>query len=558
MDVDETLRALHPWGRYQIVLLIVNCVFGTMTPALHIFSLIYIMDTPIHHCNPYEGYSTSQAIPVSKVHSKEIVEYESCLIYQMDNGGTLTNQTISCPDGNEYILSEGESTVVNELGLVCDKKLMANTAMSVYFCGVLVGAIVSGITSDYFGRRNVFLTATILIGITGIGLIFTTSYYTFVFVWFITAIEEQCVNVPSYVLLMEMFPPEKRTLAGCISNLAWGIGIALLSVYAYFLRDWRHMQIAISAPCFAAVFFWWFVYESPRWMISKGRFTEANIIFQKIAKFNKLEQRKTYINNKHNGEAVREMEDLNGKHEKTKTQMTSLNKLMHCFTRKENRPIETKRKNTFLDILKSPRMRRSTLIAYYIFLVNSLFFVGISLNSSDLFGDKYLNTFLVCLVDVPSGIVSIYLLQRINRRPLLMIFLLLAAVFSISSAFVPLVTKSGTNLYPLILTLACLGKYAIGTSFNCFWLYANEIFPTELRNRAFGTCSFAARIGSIIAPYILYLNNFYAGSALLLFGIFAAVGGILVYFLPETRNKPLPENMEEGEDLHAGRKIIRP
>ncbi|XP_071949866.1 organic cation transporter protein-like [Antedon mediterranea] len=555
MDVDDTLRALHPWGRYQIVLLTINCVFGTMTPALHVFSLIYITDTPVHQCKPYEGYSISDAIPVSKVHSKEIVEYESCLIYQMDNG-TLTNQTISCPDGNEYILSEGESTVVNELGLVCDKKLMASTAMSVYFCGVLVGAIVSGITSDYFGRRNVFLTAIILIGITGIGLIFTTSYYTFVSVWFITAIEEQCITVSSYVLLLEMFPPEKRTLAGCISNLAWGIGVVLLSIYAYFLRDWRHMHVAISAPCFAAVFLWWFVYESPRWLISKGRLTEANIIFKKIAKFNKLEQRETYINN--DGEAVREMEDLSGTPEETKTQMTSLNKLMHYFTRKENLPIEKKRKNIFLDVFKSSRMRRSTLVIYYIFLVNSLFYFGISLNSSDLFGDKYVNTFLVCLVDVPNGIVSIYLMQRFNRRPLIMGFLLLAAVFSISLAFIPQVTKSGTNLYPLILTFACLGKYAIGTSFNSVWLYANEIFPTELRNTGLGTCSFAARIGSIIAPYILYLNNFYGGSALLLFGIFAAVGGILVYFLPETRNKPLPETMKEGEDLHAGREIIRP
>ncbi|XP_071950320.1 organic cation transporter protein-like [Antedon mediterranea] len=557
MDVDETLRALHPWGRYQIVLLIVNCVFGTMIPALHIMSLIYIMDTPEHHCNPYEGYSTSDAIPVSKVHSKEIVEYESCLIYQMDNG-TLTNQTISCPDGNEYILSEGESTVVNELGLVCDKKLMASTAMSVYFCGVLVGAIVSGITSDYFGRRNVFLTATILIGITGIGLIFTTSYYTFVFVWFITAIEEQCVNVPSYVLLMEMFPPEKRTLAGCISNLTWGVGVALLPMYAYLLKDWRYMHVAISVPCFVAVFLWWFIYESPRWLISNGRLTEANIIFQKIANFNQIEQKETYISSEHNPKTLGEMEDLTGTHQETKTQMTSLSKLMHCFTRKGNTPIEKKRKNTFLDILKSPRMRRSTLVTCYIFFVNGLNYVGMSINSSNLSGDKYLNTFLVCLVDVPSGISAIYLLQRINRRPMLMTVLLLAAVFSISSAFMPLVTKSGTNLSPLILAFACLGKYAIGLSFNCVWLYGNEIFPTELRNRAFGTCSFAARIGSIIAPYFLYLNNFYGGSALLLFGISAAVGGILVYFLPETRNKPLPENMEEGEDLHAGREIVRP
>ncbi|XP_071945172.1 organic cation transporter protein-like isoform X1 [Antedon mediterranea] len=546
MDIDEILRSLKPWGRYQILLLLVVCVYGTMVPALHIIAFIFIVDTPTHFCKPYEGFSKSEAIPISKEHSDTIVEYESCLIYEIDNG-TLTNETIGCPNGNEYMLTVGESTVVNEFDLVCDKKLMANTVVSVYFCGVLVGSIVSGLTSDYFGRRNVFLAATFLIGITGIALTFTTSFYSFAAVWFFTAIIEQCINVPSFVLLMEMFPPEKRTAAGCLSNVSWGVAIAFLPLYAYLLRDWRHMQIAISAPCLTAVFLWWFVYESPRWMISKGRLTDANNVFRKIAKFNKLDESNVYI------DAIPKDFNIKTNLEREESNESMSLQKRNDVTGSAKSDVAKERTYTMIDVFRRPRMLRNTLITYCIFMINSLVYYGMALNSSNLYGDKYLNMFLVCLVDLPGGIITVYLLPRYNRRLLLSVFLIAASLFSFISGFTPLTSSDGTNLFPIILTSACLGKCAIVAAFGTGWLYGNEIFPTELRNTGFGTCSFAARIGSIIAPFFLTLNSHYDGGVEILFGVLAAMACLAVYILPETRNRPLPETMEEGENLHAGK-----
>ncbi|XP_071945175.1 organic cation transporter-like protein isoform X2 [Antedon mediterranea] len=501
MDIDEILRSLKPWGRYQILLLLVVCVYGTMVPALHIIAFIFIVDTPTHFCKPYEGFSKSEAIPISKEHSDTIVEYESCLIYEIDNG-TLTNETIGCPNGNEYMLTVGESTVVNEFDLVCDKKLMANTVVSVYFCGVLVGSIVSGLTSDYFGRRNVFLAATFLIGITGIALTFTTSFYSFAAVWFFTAIIEQCINVPSFVLLMEMFPPEKRTAAGCLSNVSWGVAIAFLPLYAYLLRDWRHMQIAISAPCLTAVFLWWFVYESPRWMISKGRLTDANNVFRKIAKFNKLDESNVYI------DAIPKDFNIKTNLEREESNESMSLQKRNDVTGSAKSDVAKERTYTMIDVFRRPRMLRNTLITYCILY---------------------------------------------NRRLLLSVFLIAASLFSFISGFTPLTSSDGTNLFPIILTSACLGKCAIVAAFGTGWLYGNEIFPTELRNTGFGTCSFAARIGSIIAPFFLTLNSHYDGGVEILFGVLAAMACLAVYILPETRNRPLPETMEEGENLHAGK-----
>ena len=64
------------------------------------------------------------------------------------------------------------------------------------------------------------------------------------------------MNLTEFVLIMEMFSPNKRTIAGCINSIAWGVGVTLLAGIAYFLRDWRKMQLAISLPCLIAIPLW--------------------------------------------------------------------------------------------------------------------------------------------------------------------------------------------------------------------------------------------------------------------------------------------------------------
>ena len=71
---------------------------------------------------------------------------------------------------------------------------------------------------------------------------------------------QKAVGLIVFVLIMEIFTPEKRTIAGCLNNVFWGVGMTLLTPFAYFLRNWRHMQIAISVPnLLAAPLLWWYV-----------------------------------------------------------------------------------------------------------------------------------------------------------------------------------------------------------------------------------------------------------------------------------------------------------
>lgn len=58
-----------------------------------------------------------------------------------------------------------------------------------------------------------------------------------------------------------------------------------------------------------------------------------------------------------------------------------------------------------------------------------------------------------------------------------------------------------------------IGKFVVTTAFAIVYAYTAELYPTVLRNTAIGTCSMASRIGTIIAPYFIYLSKYVLTSA---------------------------------------------
>lgn len=61
-----------------------------------------------------------------------------------------------------------------------------------------------------------------------------------------------------------------------------------------------------------------------------------------------------------------------------------------------------------------------------------------------------------------------------------------------------------TDMQWLVVLLAMIGKSAITASFLAVYIFSAEQYPTVIRNVGVGACSTVARIGGIIAPYVLY------------------------------------------------------
>lgn len=91
----------------------------------------------------------------------------------------------------------------------------------------------------------------------------------------------------SYVLLTEIVGVEYRRMVGIVYQMFFSCGLLILPLLAYFITDWRWLQVAITAPQILFLSYFWFVPESPRWLISQKNSSKALEITKAIAKENK-------------------------------------------------------------------------------------------------------------------------------------------------------------------------------------------------------------------------------------------------------------------------------
>lgn len=130
-----------------------------------------------------------------------------------------------------------------------------------------------------------------------------------------------------------------------------------------------------------------------------------------------------------------------------------------------------------------------------------------------------------------------------------------------------------TDLGIVILIMALLGRFFATSAYVIFALFTSELFPTVIRNTAIGASLTMSHVGTFISPYIvdilvryysigqwfsifyeLHKNVFfwifqqgayrwYIPSTI--FGLFSIMSIFFVCFLPETKNKPSYNNIEE-------------
>ncbi|KAL7978253.1 hypothetical protein Chor_014792 [Crotalus horridus] len=104
------------------------------------------------------------------------------------------------------------------------------------------------------------------------------------------------------------------------------------------------------------------------------------------------------------------------------------------------------------------------------------------------------------------------------------------------------------DMQTLRTTVAVFGKGCLGASFNCIYLYTGELYPTVLRQTGMGLSNTMARIGGIVAPAVKMTGEYIPFLPNLIYGAAPIISGIVAAFLPETRNIPLLETIEQVEN----------
>ncbi|GFO13865.1 hypothetical protein PoB_004037000 [Plakobranchus ocellatus] len=179
-------------------------------------------------------------------------------------------------------------------------------------------------------------------------------------------------------------------------------------------------------------------------------------------------------------------------------------------------------------------------------------YYGLSLNVGNLSGNIYLNFFLSGVAELVAYVFCFLFLDIAGRKLLLCLSMFLGGIACLATMFP--VMYGGEDVEWLIVALSLVGKFGITSAFAVIYVYSAELFPTVMRNSAIGLCSFTARIGGILAPYIGDLGKTVDGDLgialpLIIFGSLDIVAGLLVLFLPETRNTVLPDTVEDAKNF---------
>lgn len=66
-----------------------------------------------------------------------------------------------------------------------------------------------------------------------------------------------------------------RTTIPILYQLPFGFGSAVMACLAYFLRDWRQLEFALATLSSLYILYWFWIPESPRWLLATGQTEKA-------------------------------------------------------------------------------------------------------------------------------------------------------------------------------------------------------------------------------------------------------------------------------------------
>jgi len=193
---------------------------------------------------------------------------------------------------------------------------------------------------------------------------------------------------------------------------------------------------------------------------------------------------------------------------------------------------------TVFDLFRLESQRKNFLILCYIWFVSSLIFYFLSLNIKNFTGNIYINGVIICCAEICVVFLVGLLANQpsIGRKGTLWILCLIGLITQFICIFI-------SNKSVLFTSLMMINRTSVSGSFSVVYFVSNEIYPTVLRAKGLGFNSVIARIGGIIAPFILDLIA--VEYNLMFFCLLNILTIILISFLEETNNKALKELPDE-------------
>lgn len=403
--------------------------------------------------------------------------------------------------------------------------------------GCFIGAFFAGTLADRMGRRNVMRIAALLF--LGGALVqgFAHLQPIFVTARIIGGMAVGAASVLSPAYISEVAPANIRGRMTTVQQIMIISGLTAAFVVNYYLAAaagasteklggleawrWMYLMQAIPAAVFLAALF--LIPESPRFLVSKGREGEAEIVLTRLFGAD--------------------------------TAATKLAEIRASFSA-DHRP----QLRDILDPVKGgirPVVWAGLLLAVFQQLVgiNVIFYYGSTLWQLAGFteNDSLLINIVSGVVSIGACLVTVALVDRIGRKPLLLIgsagmaVTLFGLVYAFSQGSLDAAGK--LQLSPELGTIAVVAANLYVIFFNLswgpvMWVMLGEMFPNQIRGSALAVCGFAQWFANYLVAqsFPVMAAKLGLATSYTFYAVCAVISFFLVQkFIHETKGKELEE-----------------
>lgn len=364
--------------------------------------------------------------------------------------------------------------------------------------------------------------------------IFVRNYWLYIFVrLFIGGTAHAAWSILN-VITIEIISVRHRTLVASVFNTGWKFGFGALALMGYFIRDWPTLQMAIALVNLVMLTYFFIIPESPRWLLSGGRFSEAEAIMRKIGKWNRTDRQPEFESEFQErwakvvkAFAVKIIYNEDGSARKI-TFWNTVKEIIHQMR----------------DIMRAKVARRILLLFVWPWFICGLANYGIFLSVKLVSVDKYSLIGITCTLELVLLLLVIYPINKLGRTVCMIITYTSGGLLGMLIMAFP---EDSLWSRPILIIF---GKALCSINFLGIGLLSKEVFPTSVRNATFGILDACSKVGAAIAPFIVDLLSLVdRGLPNLVIGALTISAVIPFLFLPETVNREIPESIEDMNKL---------
>ncbi len=397
-------------------------------------------------------------------------------------------------------------------------------AMGCALLGCAIGAASAGVLSDWLGRKKVLIFSAILFFISAVGTALPRTITTFIIFRIIGGLGVGAASISSPMYIAEIAPARIRGRMVSVNQFAIVTGFLVVYFVNYFIAlqgdttwnlqlGWRWMFGSEAIPAILLLVLLFFIPESPRWLTKQGRSDEALTILSRV-----------------DGTEYAKSELLEIK-DAIAHESGSLKQLL-----------QPGMKIVLVMGIVLAILQQVTGINVFLYFGTEIFKkMGSETNAA------LLQTVIVGAVNMTFTIIAIWTVDRLGRRPLMMIG---SAGMGLSLLAMGLAAYfQRTELWVLLFILSYIACFALSVG-PVTWVILSEIFPTRIRGRAMAIATVCLWIANYIVSQTFpmmdenqwLLARFHHAFPFWVYGAFSVILlGFVWRFVPETKGKTLEE-----------------